>query len=65
MIDDDPIEQTKAEPDLSTTEPSKRTLIGYFASDTDIDALVDLILETVPADQRLAEDRPERLPKPL
>lgn len=56
---------TGGDDDGSREEPLKRTLVGHFAADADVDEIVDMIIATVPPDQRPAEDRPERLPKPL
>jgi hypothetical protein len=35
--------------------------MGYVSADTDVDALVDMIIATVPPNERPPEDRPERL----
>lgn len=65
VIDDDGTETPTTEDGVRATKGSERVLIGHFAADADVDALVDAILETVPADERPPEDRPERLPKPI
>jgi hypothetical protein len=42
-------------------ESTTRALMGYVSADTDVDALVDMIIATVPPNERPPEDRPERL----
>lgn len=50
-------QQTKDE------KPPDRTLVGHFSANTDVDAFVDMIIATVPLDERPPEDRPNRIPK--
>jgi hypothetical protein len=62
VIDDDGIETPPSE-DGVREKPPARKLIGYFTANTDVDEIVDMIIATVPPDERPPEDRPNRMPK--
>lgn len=49
----------------SDAKPQARTLIGHFSANTDVDEIVDMIIATVPPDDRPPEDRPNRIAKPI